>query len=98
MIQGAEDLRNKKSNRLETVAGEYRKLGAEIEVTSDGMVIAGGARLRGTTTDSHGDHRLGNSLATAGLLAEGETFIENDAVIAATSYPAFFEDLHRLAS
>ncbi|GAB3086007.1 3-phosphoshikimate 1-carboxyvinyltransferase [Nocardioides zeae] len=98
VIQGAEDLRNKKSNRLETVAQEYRKLGATIDVTSDGMTVAGGARLRGATTDSHGDHRLGNSLATAGLLAEGETVIENDGVIAATSYPAFIENLRRLAS
>lgn len=98
MIRGAADLRSKKSNRLETVAEEYCKLGADIQVTEDGMIIAGGSSLHGAVTDSHGDHRLGNSLATAALLADSDTVIKNDAVIAATSYPAFLEDLQRLTS
>jgi 3-phosphoshikimate 1-carboxyvinyltransferase len=80
------------------VAGEYRKLGAEIETTDDGMAIAGNARLTGAETHSHGDHRLGNSLATAGLIAEGTTMVEGADVIAATSYPNFLDEPRRLTS
>jgi 3-phosphoshikimate 1-carboxyvinyltransferase len=97
-VRGAEDLRSKKSDRLGTVAGEYRKLGAHIDVHEDGLTIHGNSRLHGSVTNSHGDHRLGNSLAVAGLVAEGTTVIEGDAVIAGTSYPNFIADLRRLAS
>lgn len=97
-INGVGDLRSKKSNRLETVAGEYRRLGARIEIHGDRMAVEGRARLTGSVTHSHGDHRLGNSLATAGLVAEGTTIVEGDDVIAATSYPDFLADLGRLAS
>jgi len=97
-IRGAADLRSKKSNRIETVAGEYRKLGARIEVHDDGMTVAGNARLTGAVTSSHGDHRLGNSLATAGLVARGTTIVHDDQVIADTSYPGFLADMQRLAS
>ncbi|MER3419687.1 MAG: hypothetical protein C4290_03790, partial [Chloroflexota bacterium] len=44
---------------------------------------------------SRGDHRLAMTLAVAGLLADGETTIE-DAGAVDVSYPAFWHDLARL--
>ncbi|MDP3767028.1 MAG: 3-phosphoshikimate 1-carboxyvinyltransferase, partial [Dehalococcoidia bacterium] len=44
-----------------------------------------------------GDHRLTMALAVAGLLADGETAVEDgDAV--AVSYPGFWHDLERVTA
>jgi 3-phosphoshikimate 1-carboxyvinyltransferase len=74
-VRDAEELRVKESDRIGSLAGELRKLGAQIEERPDGFVIAGPTRLQGATVDSHGDHRLAMSLAVAGLIAEGETIV-----------------------
>jgi 3-phosphoshikimate 1-carboxyvinyltransferase len=39
-----------------------------------------------------GDHRLTMALAVAGLLADGETIVDN-AESVAVSYPAFWQDM-----
>ena len=44
-----------------------------------------------------GDHRLTMSLAIAGMLASGETTIEDEESVA-ISYPGFWKDLDQLAS
>jgi 3-phosphoshikimate 1-carboxyvinyltransferase len=85
----------KETDRIATTAGELGALGARIETTPDGMVIHGGARLRGARCRSHGDHRLAMTLAVAGMLADGETEIE-DAGAVEVSYPAFWQDLEHL--
>jgi 3-phosphoshikimate 1-carboxyvinyltransferase len=41
IITGAEDLRNKKSNRIANIVEEFRKLGADVEETKDGMIFRG---------------------------------------------------------
>ena len=87
-IRGAKELRIKESDRIRTVASELRKLGAEIEELEDGLRIAGPQRLKGAVVQSYGDHRIAMSLAIAGLIAEGETVIENTDCIE-TSFPGF---------
>ncbi len=47
--------------------------------------------------DSHGDHRLGMALAVAGLVAEGQTIIDNADCIA-DSFPGFERTLARLGA
>ena len=71
-------------------------MGVRIEERPDGMVIHGGAHLRGAACQSHGDHRLAMTVAVAGLVARGETTIE-DAEAASVSYTSFWQDLRRLA-
>lgn len=90
VIRGASELRVKESDRIATVVGELRKMGAEIEELPDGMVINGPIRLKGERVLSHGDHRLAMSLAVAGLVAEGETVIEGTEAVD-ISFPGFFE-------
>ena len=97
VIRDAGELRVKESDRLATVAAELRRLGARLEERPDGLVIEGGARLRGAAVDSHGDHRLAMVLAAAGLLAEGETVVAGSEA-AAVSYPGFWRDLEALIS
>ena len=87
-IRGAKELRVKESDRIKTVASELRKLGAEVEELEDGLRIAGGQKLKGAVVQSYGDHRIAMSLAIAGLIADGETVIENTDCIE-TSFPGF---------
>jgi 3-phosphoshikimate 1-carboxyvinyltransferase len=67
-------------------------MGVEVEEFEDGMTIRGGAKLKGATINSHGDHRIAMAFAIAGLFAEGETVIEGTDCIN-TSYPGFAHHL-----
>jgi 3-phosphoshikimate 1-carboxyvinyltransferase len=95
-IRDAAELRVKESDRLAALARELRTLGASIIERPDGLVIEGGARLRGGRVASDGDHRIAMALVVAGLCAEGETIVEDTACIA-TSFPHFAEALNALA-
>jgi len=88
VIDGAGELRVKEVDRLAAVAEEFGRLGATISTTRNGLRIQGGARLRGATVSSRGDHRMAMSLAVAALFAEGETVIR-DVACADTSFPGF---------
>jgi len=96
IIADAAELRVKESDRIATTARELRRLGAEVEERPDGLVIHGGTRLRGAACASDGDHRLAMTVAVAGLLAEGETVVE-DAGCVNVSYPTFWHDLAAIA-
>ena len=86
----------KESDRIRSTIAELTKMGADIEELPDGMIVRGGRELRCAQCSSHGDHRLAMMLAVAALVAEGETQIE-DAEAADVSYPAFWDDLDRIA-
>jgi 3-phosphoshikimate 1-carboxyvinyltransferase len=95
VIRDAEELRVKETDRLAVMARQLRAMGAELEETSDGLVIPGGQQLQGATVDSETDHRVAMSLAVAALGATGITRIAR-AEAAAVSYPNFWDDLARL--
>lgn len=95
-IRDAGELRVKESDRLAALARELGALGARIEERPDGLVIDGGARLRGARVTSGGDHRIAMALVVAGLVAAGETLIE-DTECVATSFPTFADALNGLA-
>jgi 3-phosphoshikimate 1-carboxyvinyltransferase len=96
VIRDAKELRVKESDRIAAVARELGALGAAIEERPDGMVITGGRRLRGAAVRSRGDHRMAMALAVAGLVADGETVID-DVECVSTSFPKFAETLNALA-
>lgn len=56
-IYGAQRLRIKESDRLESVAAALRALGGRVEILPDGLRITGGG-LTGGTIDSQNDHRI----------------------------------------
>lgn len=95
VVRDAGELRVKETDRIATVVTELRKLGAAIEELPDGFIVHGPTRLKGAAVWSHGDHRLAMALAVAGLLAEGETHIQ-DMACAADSFPGFVETLFKL--
>ena len=95
-VSGAAELRVKESDRIAELVAGLRAMGADADERPDGFQVRHGARLTGGTVHARHDHRLAMAFAIAALGASGPTQIEGaDAV--AVSYPAFFEDLDRLA-
>lgn len=92
-IRGARELRVKESDRIATISSELKKMGANIEELEDGMFIVGPTKLKGAAVKSYGDHRVAMAMTVAGLVAEGETIIEDTACVD-TSFPGF-EDILR---
>lgn len=92
IIRDAAELRVKETDRIAAVVANLRALGAQVEERPDGMVITGGAPLRGARLPSFGDHRIAMAFAVAGLFASGETLIE-DADCVDISYPGFARTL-----
>jgi len=96
-ISGLKRLRFKESDRLSSLHAELKKMGAEIMVKEDGLVIRGPCKMHGTTIDSHNDHRIAMACAIAALGANGETTIQNSECVK-KSYPTFFDDLRLLGA
>lgn len=95
-VSGASELRVKESDRIAELVAGLRAMGADADERPDGFQVRRGAQLTGGTVHARHDHRLAMAFAIAALGASGPTQIEGaDAV--AVSYPAFFEDLDRLA-
>ncbi len=94
-IRGAGELRHKESDRVAGIAAGLGRLGADIEVEGDDIMIRGPSRLTGAATDSLNDHRLAMTFAVAGLIAGGETVIGRPEC-ATVSYPGFFDEIERV--
>lgn len=90
----AKELRVKESDRIAAIAEGLGRLGARVRELPDGLVIEGGAPLRGAAVRSHDDHRIAMAMAVAALAAEGSTEIE-DAECATVSFPEFYDILGR---
>ena len=95
-ITDAAELRVKESDRIAAIKRELGTLGVRIDERPDGIVIPGGQRFRGAHVSSGGDHRMAMALAVAGLVADGETVVE-DVECVQTSFPTFVELVNTLA-
>lgn len=97
VIRHAEELKVKETDRISAVAEALKSMGAEIEETADGMIIHGPTPLTGNVINPKMDHRIAMMGAIAGLIANGETIIE-DSQWVDISFPGFFHSLHKLRS
>ncbi|MGZ5246817.1 MAG: 3-phosphoshikimate 1-carboxyvinyltransferase, partial [Flavitalea sp.] len=95
VITGVNRLTHKESNRSLTLQEEFGKMGIEIVLQDDLMLIKGGTGVKGAMVHSHHDHRIAMACAVAGLKATGETTIEVAEAIG-KSYPNFYEHLQIL--
>ena len=95
VIRNAERLRTKESDRLEAVSSVLNTLGADVRVTEDGLLINGGAPLKGGKVSSWGDHRIAMSSAIASVLCTEPVLIQNAEAVN-KSYPGFFDDFRLL--
>ncbi len=96
-IFGAHRLRLKESDRLNSLYLELTKMGAQISINEDGLIIEGGCALHGAVIDPHNDHRIAMACAVAALRAEGQTTIQN-AECVRKSYPQFFTHLKQVGA
>jgi 3-phosphoshikimate 1-carboxyvinyltransferase len=96
-IEGVSRLAHKESNRGLTLQQEFAKMGVQIDLQDDLMIVHGGNGVKGATTHSHHDHRIAMACAVAGLKAEGETIIEEAEAIN-KSYPNFYEHIISLGA
>ena len=97
VIEGVNRLTHKESNRALTLQQEFAKLGIEINLQDDLMLIKGGTGVKGAVTHSHHDHRIAMACAVAGLKAEGDVTIEEAEAIN-KSYPDFYDHLKKLGA
>jgi 3-phosphoshikimate 1-carboxyvinyltransferase len=95
-VGDAAELRVKESDRIVALARELGKMGVVVQERPDGMRIEGAQRFRGARVASGGDHRVAMALAVAGLVADGETIVEDTACVA-TSFPQFAAMVNALA-
>lgn len=97
VIEGVNRLAHKESNRALTLQQEFAKLGIEINLQGDLMLIKGGTGVKGAVTHSRHDHRIAMACAVAGLKADGAVTIEEAEAIN-KSYPAFYQHLQQLGA
>jgi 3-phosphoshikimate 1-carboxyvinyltransferase len=95
-VRDAAELRVKETDRIATVAENFRRMGLQITVHPDGFDVPGGQRFQAAALDSFGDHRIGMAFAVAALAADGESTVEN-AEAASVSFPGFYSLLRDLA-
>ncbi|MCA6452867.1 MAG: 3-phosphoshikimate 1-carboxyvinyltransferase [Chitinophagaceae bacterium] len=97
VIEGVHRLAHKESNRALTLQQEFAKLGIEINLQDDLMLIKGGTGVKGGVTQSRHDHRIAMACAVAGLKASSGVTIEEAEAIN-KSYPAFYQHLQELGA
>jgi 3-phosphoshikimate 1-carboxyvinyltransferase len=97
IVRDAAELRIKETDRIATVADNFKRMGIEIEVTPDGMRIPGRQMFRAAAFDSFGDHRIAMAFAVAALRGDGPSTIDN-ADAASVSFPEFWNILEQAAS
>jgi 3-phosphoshikimate 1-carboxyvinyltransferase len=93
-IKGIHRLAAKESDRAKTLQDIFGKMGINIILQDDTMIIEGGT-IKSAEVSSHHDHRIAMAAAVSTLGAEGNiTITEANAIN--KSYPQFFEDLKQL--
>jgi 3-phosphoshikimate 1-carboxyvinyltransferase len=88
-IRHVAHLRFKESDRIEAIAGEFRKLGGSVVVYDDGLEVVP-APLHGGRVATHDDHRMAMAAALIGLRVPGVE-VENPGCVV-KSFPSFWEE------
>ena len=95
VIKDAADLKNKESDRIETVVTNLKAMGADIEATGDGMIINGTGTLHGGALESYEDHRIAMAMTVAAMAADGSSTLSHPDCVR-ISYPHFYDDIMSL--
>jgi 3-phosphoshikimate 1-carboxyvinyltransferase len=97
VIEGTSRLTHKESNRALTLQEEFGKLGIQIELQEDLMIVHGGTGIRSAVVHSRHDHRIAMACAVAALTANGPVTID-EAEAVNKSYPDFYIHLRKLGA
>lgn len=96
-MTGLEVVRLKETDRVSVMQEELTKMGVDVEVCEDYIIIRGGKGFKGTEVESHDDHRIAMALMMAGLVAEGETKV-NDIDCVNISFPNFVNAINTIGA
>lgn len=96
VIEGVHRLTHKESNRALTLQEEFGKMGIEVTLQDDLMLVKGGA-VQEASVHAHHDHRIAMACAVAALKASGAVAI-GEAQAVNKSYPQFWEHLQMLGA
>ncbi|MFQ3579137.1 MAG: 3-phosphoshikimate 1-carboxyvinyltransferase, partial [Bacteroidales bacterium] len=94
-IKGAKRLIHKESNRAEALKNELTKLGVNISLKNDYLIIQANKNLKPAVLDSYNDHRLVMAFSILEIFSQGKIYV-NDKNCVKKSYPNYFEDLKKL--
>lgn len=93
-LTGLHTLKIKETDRLEALHTELSKLGADIQVTNEELILAASDKiLAEISIDTYKDHRM--AMAFAPLALRTSLFV-NDAGVVSKSYPDFWKDLETI--
>lgn len=95
VIEGVHRLTHKESNRALTLKEEFEKMGVEIKLQDDVMIIKGSNEIKTAIIDSHNDHRIAMACAVAALRANGPVTITGAEAVN-KSYSEFWKHLQQL--
>ncbi|MDN5864263.1 MAG: 3-phosphoshikimate 1-carboxyvinyltransferase [Gammaproteobacteria bacterium] len=90
VIEGADELRHKESDRIEAMRAGLETLGTELRVSANRIRIPGGGLGRGGRVEAACDHRVAMALALAGLATPEPVTVAGAEWIDA-SFPDFAE-------
>jgi 3-phosphoshikimate 1-carboxyvinyltransferase len=96
IVRDASELRVKETDRIATIAENFRRMGLTIKLGEDGFEVPGRQAFHAAELDSFGDHRIAMAFSVAALAADGACTM-NGADAARVSFPEFFDTLHRVA-
>ncbi|MBM3416322.1 MAG: 3-phosphoshikimate 1-carboxyvinyltransferase [Bacteroidetes bacterium] len=96
-IKAVSRLTHKESSRAIALQDEFDKMGVQIDLEDDIMIVHGGGTVKGADVHSHHDHRIAMACAVAALKANDITIIE-EAQAVNKSYPDFYEHLKQLGA
>jgi 3-phosphoshikimate 1-carboxyvinyltransferase len=96
VVRDASELRVKETDRISTIAENFKRMGLAITVREDGFEVPGRQSFHAAELDSFGDHRIAMAFSVAALAADGPCTIL-DSGAASVSFPEFFDTLQRVA-
>jgi 3-phosphoshikimate 1-carboxyvinyltransferase len=97
IVRDAAELRVKETDRIATIAENFKRMGLDIRLHETGFEVPGQQRFHAAEVDSFGDHRIAMAFSVAALAADGPCTIKG-ADAASVSFPEFFDTLHRVAN
>ena len=96
-LKGVSRLAHKESDRGLTLQTEFAKMGVQIDLIGDEMLIHGGALIQSAIVFSQHDHRIAMACGVAALVANGPIEI-TEAEAINKSYTDFFTHLQELGA
>jgi 3-phosphoshikimate 1-carboxyvinyltransferase len=95
-IRGLQTLRIKETDRIAALQTELTKLGADVRVEGDALVIDAPLKLRPAEIATYDDHRMAMSFSLAATKSPG--IVIKNAECVSKTYPNYFDDLKKVLS